>query len=109
MKHLVSIHVNAVRIGFTREGEKRVGNFKDPGQREFCGQQLLAAVSRFVAAGSGGGDSELKELERRADARLASAARMIGGMGSIFQARLFTLRRSQPGFLVLEESSDCIC
>ena len=38
MKHMTSLHLNAARIGFTQDGERRVGPFKDAGQRESVGQ-----------------------------------------------------------------------
>ena len=47
MDHVISLHLNAAKIGFTQRGEQRNGPFRDAGHREFVGEQLLQAVSRF--------------------------------------------------------------
>lgn len=49
LDHMISLHVNGARMGFTKSGDIRVGNFRDAGQREFAGQLVLRAISRFVA------------------------------------------------------------
>ena len=47
MDHMVSLHLNAAKIGFTMRGEQRNGPYRDAGQREYIGQQLLQAISQF--------------------------------------------------------------
>ena len=44
---MVSLHLNAAKIGFTQRGEQRNGPYRDAGQREYIGQQLLQAISQF--------------------------------------------------------------
>ena len=47
MEHMVSLHLNAAKLGFTQRGEQRNGPYRDAGQREYIGQQLLQAISQF--------------------------------------------------------------
>ena len=96
MRHLVSLHLNAARIGYTRTGEKRIGDFKDPGQRETAGQALLCAISRFYqrevllrgARGSASAavfvDKYEAGLAAKADERPQAAKRLLQQMGGVF-------------------------
>lgn len=47
MLHIVSLHANGARMGLTKAGEPRIGEFRDTGQREFAGQVVLRALSDF--------------------------------------------------------------
>ena len=42
---MTSLHLNAARIGFTQDGERRVGPFRDAGKREFVGQVRFWAIN----------------------------------------------------------------
>ena len=48
VKHMISLHINADRLGYTQQGDPRVGNFQDTRQREYAGQLVLQAISHFL-------------------------------------------------------------
>lgn len=92
LSHFASLHFNVARIGFLRSGEKRIGDFKDAGQREEIGQILLQAIADFYGAAvlqseAVASDSDVSEAPKRAHARLSAAKQVIEGMGDVFLVR----------------------
>ena len=92
---MVSLHVNAAKIGFTKEGEQGNGPFRDAGQREFIGQQMVQAIStfysRYIISGVGDDDGAATDDQaynngNSADLLLHDALQTLRQASSFFKA-----------------------
>lgn len=93
MQHMVSLHLNAAKIGFLRQNEQRNGPFSTAGQREHIGQQLLYALAILYR------DSILRipyteqmdqrnaTLHEQHRLMLGESTEILRGMGNFFQVR----------------------